>query len=398
MHRVAAALLAVACCWAAGGATLHAQPSWLSGYFQTAPLFSGATKLTPSNASSLSRFRLSIEPQAGPFSLEVAYEHAVSFRQFNVAPGFGLGGVQGGAEWWELQGTITSSGQEHVVWQHRFDRLNLGLSPSDTVDIRFGRQTISWGTTNFLSPADPFIPFIPTDPFRVYRAGVDAFRVRVYPGPLSEIDVVVRPTDTDVGEEVTALGRGLTTVKNWELSGWGGSLYGDVAGAFGAAGGLGAWAIRAEAVIRQIDETIVGRGTIGVDRAFFLADGRAISVAWEYQRDGLGATSPGDYLSILQSREFRRGEHQVFGRDETMVSGSIQLSPLWTAGNFVLWNLNDGSVLVAPNLAYSAGDNTAVAGGLYFGFGDTEVSEARPLPSEYGLAGITGFMQVSWFF
>ena len=232
----------------------------------------------------------------------------------------------------------------------------------------------------------------------MYRAGVDAFRVRVYPGPLSEIDVVVRPTDTDVGEEVTALGRGLTTVKNWELSGWGGSLYGDVAGAFGAAGGLGAWAIRAEAVIRQIDETIVGRGTIGVDRAFFLADGRAISVAWEYQRDGLGATSPGDYLSILQSREFRRGEHQVFGRDETMVSGSIQLSPLWTAGNFVLWNLNDGSVLVAPNLAYSAGDNTAVAGGLYFGFGDTEVSEARPLPSEYGLAGITGFMQVSWFF
>ena len=398
MQRVAAALVAVVCCWAAGGTTLHAQRSWLSGYFQTAPLFSGATKLTPSNASNFSRFRLSIEPDAGPFSLEVAYEHAVSFRQFNVAPGFGLGGVQGGAEWWELQGTITSSGQEHAVWQHRFDRLNLGISPSDAVDIRFGRQTISWGTTNFLSPADPFVPFIPTDPFRVYRAGVDAFRVRVYPGPLSEIDVVVRPTDTDVGEEVTALGRGLTTVKNWELSGWGGSLYGDVAGAFGAAGGIGAWAIRAEAVIRQIDETIVGRGTIGVDRAFFLADGRAISVAWEYQRDGLGATSPGDYLSILQSREFRRGEYQVFGRDETMVSGSIQLSPLWTAGNFVLWNLNDGSVLVAPNLAYSAGDNTAVAGGLYFGFGDTEVSEARPLPSEYGLAGVTGFMSVSWFF
>ncbi len=395
--RRAVAVFTVAYCWAVS-ATVYAQPSWLSGYILTAPLFSGATKLAPSAASNFSRFRLSVEPSAGPLTLEVAYEHALSFRQFDVTPGFGLGGVQGGAEWWELQGTITSSGQEHIVWHHRFDRLNLGISASDAVDIRIGRQTVSWGTTNFLSPADPFVPFIPTDPFRVYRAGVDAFRVRVSPGPLSEIDVVLRPTDTDVGEEVTALGRGLTTVKNWELSGWGGSLYGDVAGAFGAAGGIGPWAIRAEAVVREIDQTVVGRGAIGVDRAFFLADGRAVTVAWEYQRDGLGATSPDEYLSILQSREFRRGEHQVFGRDEMMFSGALQLSPLWTASTLVLWNLNDESVLIAPNVAYSAGDNTAVAAGLYFGVGDTEITEAHPLPSEYGLAGVTGFMSVSWFY
>ena len=321
---------------------------------------------------------MTIDPSAGPFSLEAAYEHAVSFRQRNVTPVFGLGGVQSGAEWWKLQGTITSSDQEHVVWLHRFDRLNVGWSPSDAVDVRFGRQTISWGTTGFLSPADPFIPFIPADPFRQYRAGVDAFRVRSYPGPFSEIDIVVRPTDTDVGEELTALGRGLTTWRNWELSGWGGTLYGDVAGAFGAAGGIGAWAVRAEAVIREIDGTIVSRGTIGLDRAFFFANRRTLSFAWEYQRDGLGATSPDDYLGILQSREFRRGELQVFGRDETVVNGAYQFSPLWTVGSFVLWNINDDSVLVAPSLAYSAGDNTAVSGGLFFGFGDTEITEAPP--------------------
>jgi len=398
MRRVAAVLISLACCVASGGATLHAQPSWLSGYVQTAPVFSGATVLAPSNASSFNRFRLSIEPAAGPFSLEAAYEHAVSLRQQDVAPGFGLGGVQGGAEWWKLQGTITSSTQEHVVWVHRFDRLNVGWSPTDVVDVRVGRQTVSWGTTSFLSPADPFVPFIPADPFRLYRAGVDAFRVRVYPGPLSEIDLLVRPTDTEVGEEVTALGRGLTTVKNWELSGWGGSLYGDIAGAFGAAGGIGSWAVRAEAVIRHIDEIIVGRGSIGIERAFFLANGRTMTFGWEYQRDGLGAGSPDDYLRVLRSREFRRGELQVFGRDETVVSGSYELSPLWNVGSFVLWNLNDRSVLVAPSLAYSAGDNTAISSGLFFGVGETEITEVRPLPSEYGLAGITGYASVSWFF
>ena len=88
----------------------------------------------------------------------------------------------------------------------------------------------------------------------------------------------------------------------------------------------------------------------------------------------------------------------MFGRDETVVNGAYQLSPLWTVGSFVLWNINDDSVLAAPSLAYSASDNTAVSGGLFFGFGDTEITEARPLPSEYGLAAITGFMQVSWFF
>jgi hypothetical protein len=398
MHRVAAVLIAVASGWASGGATLHAQSSWLSGYIQTAPLFSGETELAPSNVSDFNRFRLSIDPDLGPFSVEVAYEHAVSFRQRDVTPGFGLGGVQGGAEWWKLQGTITSSDQEHVVWVHRFDRLNVGVSPADAVDLRVGRQTISWGTTAFLSPADPFVPFIPADPFRLYRAGVDAVRVRMYPGPLSEIDLVVRPTDTDVGEEVTALGRGLTTVQNWELSGWGGTLYGDIAGAFGAAGGFGAWAVRTEAVIREIDGTIIGRGTIGIDRAFFFANGRTLAVGWEYQRDGLGAASPSDYLGILRSPEFRRGEFQVIGRDETVFNGSYQLSPLWTAGSFVLWNLNDDSVLVAPSVAYNAGDNTSVTSGLFFGFGDTEITAARPLPSEYGLAGFTGYVSLSWFF
>ena len=395
MRRVAAALVAVACCWAIG-ATLHAQPSWLSGYVQTAPLFSEATELTPSNASNFSRFRVTIDPSAGPFSLEAAYEYAVSVRHRNVTPGFGLGGVQSGAEWFKLQGTITES--DHVVWGHRFDRLNVGWRPSDAMDVRVGRQTISWGTTGFLSPADPFVPFIPADPFRVFRAGVDAFRVRVYPGPLSEIDLVVRMTDTDVGEEVTALGRGLTTWRNWELSGWGGTLYGDVAGAFGAAGGIGAWAVRAEAVIREVDGTVVGRGTIGVDRAFFFANQRTLSVAWEYQRDGLGANSPDDYLDILRSREFRRGELQVFGRDETVVSGAYQLSALWTVGSFLLWNLNDHSVLVAPSLAYNAGDNATVSGGVFLGFGDTDITADRPLPSEYGLSGTTGYLQLNWFF
>jgi len=396
LNRCVVALIA-ACSWTVtGSATLHAQARWLSGYFQTAPLVSASTPLTSSTAATFSRFRLSVDPSAGPFSVEAAYEHAATLRREAVTPGFGLGGVQSGGEWFNLQETITA--QEHAVWQHRFDRLNVGWSPTSALDVRVGRQAVSWGTTLFLTPADPFSPFIPSDPFRQFRAGVDAVRFRLYPGPLSSVDVVVRPSRTEIGEEVTALGRGLTTWRNLELSGWGGTLYGDGAAAGAVAGSIGAWAVRAEAVIREVGENLVGRAAVGLDRAFFLADGRAVSVGSEYQRDGLGAAAPEDYHDILQSHAFRRGELQVLGRDELAANASIQLNPLWTLAGLVLWNLNDNSRLVAPSLAYSAGDETAISGGVYFGFGDDEITLTRPLPSEYGLAAATGFVSVSWFF
>ena len=142
----------------------HAQPDWISGYLLSAPLFSGASAFSPSNASNFNRFRLNVDPSAGSFSLEVAYEHGVIFQQHPIQLGFGLTGLQGGAEWWDLGGTITPSRQQNAVWTHRLDRLNIGWSPTESVDIRVGRQSISWGTTSILNPADPFVPSFPRVP------------------------------------------------------------------------------------------------------------------------------------------------------------------------------------------------------------------------------------------
>ena len=254
------------------------------------------------------------------------------------------------------------------------------------------------GTTLFLTPSDPFAPFGPADPFRVFRAGVDAARLRVFPGPLSEIDVVVRATQTEVGEEVTALGRGLTTWRNWELSGWAGSLYGSAAGAVGATGALGPWAVRAEVVTRARDDTVVVRGTMGVDRQFQLGR-RDAGIVVEYQHDGLGAASVDEYAEILASDTFRRGEHQVLGRDETVLQLSYQAHPLWSLAGLWLWNLNDRSALLAPSFSYSAADEATISGGVFVGLGAGEPPfEGRPFSSEYGASGTTGYLSMSWFF
>ena len=387
--------LVVASLIALSGVPAHAQSSWLTGYLQTVPLVSAATEISESNIAGFSRFRLSTEPVLGSVSFEAAYEHALTGRQREASAGLGIGVVPSGGEWLDLEWTIEE--EEHVRWRHRFDRLNVGWSPTRSMDLSVGRQAVSWGTTLFLTPADPFLPFSPSDPFRQFRGGVDAGRLRLYPGPLSSLDLVVRPTDTAVGEELTALLRGLTTWKNWELSGWGGTLYGDRAAALGAAGGVGVWAVRVEAVIREIRGRVVGRGSLGLDRILQI-DGRDLFVVLEYQRDGLAAAGPSEYLDILESREFQRGELQVLGRDEAVFQASYQLHPLWSLGGLWLWNLNDRSALLAPTFGYSAGDEASIGGGVYFGFGKNEITPERPLPSEYGLSGTTGYVSLSWFF
>ena len=385
----------VVCLATLGAVPAYAQSRWLTGYLQTVPLFSGATDVSDSSVTEFSRFRLSTEPVLGSLSFEAAYEHALTIRQRSAGDGLGLGVVPSGGEWLDLEWTVSE--EEHVLWRQRFDRLNIAWSPTRTMELSAGRQAVSWGTTLFLTPADPFLPFSPADPFRQFRGGVDAARVRIYPSPLSQIDLVVRPSQTDLGEEVTALGRGLATWRNWELSAWGGSLYGDVSGAFGAAGGLGGWAVRGEAVVRQIDGAVVFRGAFGFDRILQVR-GRDLFLIVEYQRDNLAAADPSEYLKLVLSNPFRRGEFQVLGRDETVLQASYQFHPLWSLGGLWLWNLNDRSALLAPSLAYSAGNEVSIAGGIYVGMGDNAITATRPLPSEYGLSGTTGYASLSWFF
>jgi hypothetical protein len=376
------------------GASL-AQTLPVTGYVQNVPAWSGQTPVARGNLLDLTRIRLTVNPVLGPISINAAYEHLGTLRRRTATVLPGVGAVPAGGEWLDLAWTIADSA--HGVWEHRFDRLHLTWSPSGAFQLTVGRQAISWGTTLFLTPADPFVPFLPSDPFREYRAGVDAVRARIYPGPLSEIDLVVRPTKTALGEEWTALARGLTTIGNWELSGWGGTLYGDPAAALGASGSAGSWAVRSEAEVRKGDQGAVFRGTLGVDHLSQLY-GRDLYLIVEYQRDGLGAARARDYPMLLSSRTFLRGEHQVLGRDETFVQASYQLHPLWSLAGLWIWNMGDGSSLISPSFTHSAGNNASITGGAFFSTGSDRVTLSRPIPSEYGLAGQTAFVALSLYF
>lgn len=370
--------------------------SLVTGYYQNVPLWSDTSSLSQGGFSDFNRIRLSTAPVFGRFSVELAYEQVLTLRGNDTSSEVFIGGVPGGGEWLDLQWTLDES--KHVLWQHRFDRMRIGFKPSDKLQIDVGRQAVSWATALFLTPADPFSPFNPADPFREFRAGVDAARVRVYPGPLSEIDVVVRPTKTAVGEELTALARGLTTLKGWELSGWAGSLYGDVSGAGGVSGSLRGWALRGEAVVREVATGgAVFRGSFGVDRLFPIR-GKDLFLVVEVQHDGFGAGDASQYSRVLDSDPFRRGELQVLGRNEAVLQASYQLHPLFSLAGLALWNMSDGSGLVSPSFSYSASNEATITGGLFVGIGEAMPSGNSPIPSEYGAVPTTAYVSVSLFF
>lgn len=392
----------------AGASASYAQIRTPRGYYLNVPLWSESTPLSVGGFGDLQRLRLTTTPALGPFELEVAYEHLVSYSGKAVSQPVGaiLGGLTpGGGEYWTLQWTIEES--DHWLWRHRFDRLNLNVAPADAVDVTFGRQTISWATTLFLTPADPFVPFDPADPFREYRAGVDALRIQVYPGPFSDLDFVVRPTDTAAGRTITLLTRGRSVWNTWEISAWIGVLHNEPAGALGLSGALGGTALRGELSLREEKENLALRGTIGIDRRYDLF-ARDLYIVIEYQHDEFGAARADELLSVVLSEPFIRGELQVLGQDELAGQAAYQVHPLLNASLLALWNVNDGSVLIAPGAGYSISNEVTAQVGLFLGLGDN-VSEApampqpptypRPeLPSEYGITPTTAWLSVTAFF
>ena len=376
----------------------------LGGYYLNVATGALEGPFTPAGVTDFQRLRLMAAPNLGPLHFDIAYEHGLELVS---DPGLGLSPVLGasstGIDWLPLQWTIED--WDHGSWRHRFDRLLVSAPLGRSAAATVGRQTISWATALIFTPADPFVPFDPADPFREYRAGVDAVRIQGFSGPFTELDFVFRPADTREGTTITALGRITTASGPWEVSGWAGVLHDG--GAVSAAATLTAagTAFRGEAELRWPDDVL--RFSIGADRSFPLA-GRDLYLILEYQRDGYGATDPDDYLGVLLSDPYGRGELQVIGRNEAALQASWQATPLLTADFLTMWNMNDGSFLLSPAASYSLSNEAYIRGGFFFGIGAGEGSTVLPiggeepaftLPgSEYGIVPSSLYISLTAFF
>ena len=381
--------------WVCATTALVAQVPDVSGYYLNLLSRSGDSPVSDAGVADFQRVRLMWSPSLGPLGLDVAYEHTLQVRGRDVLGAGALAVVpDADVDWLELDWTGKSG--DHALWRHRVDRLAVTHPMGESAEISVGRQVISWASTMILTPADPFAPFDPADPFREYRAGVDALRIRAYPGAFSEVDVVVRPTASPSGDQLTALVRGKTNWRGWDVAAWGGMLFDEAAGAASAVGALAGWAVRTEVSIRDGGTGAVMRGTVGMDRRVAV-DGRDLYVIVEYQRDGSGASDSDELLQTAQSSAFQRGELQVLASDALATQASYQIHPLWAADLLALTSLSDGSVLLSGGGTWSFGSNSSLRGGAFVGFGDDALAPTA-IASEFGLTPTVLYLSLTHFF
>jgi len=399
LWRLRRAVLAVLLLTAAAPGGAAAQQPGLSGYYLNLFTGVGESVIAPAGVTDFQRLRMMWNGSAGPLRLDAAYEHTLTLRQEGVlgAQLFTAAGTASGGDWLSLGGEIRSDAR--TLWRHRVDRLSVRIDLGSSVDLVIGRQPVSWATTLFLTPADPFSPFDPADPFREYRTGVDAARLRYYRGSFTQFEVVVRPARPGDRETLTLLGRVSTNRRGWDLGAWGGVVHDTFGAAAFLSGSVGLWALRAEGAVRDLEDRPVVRGTVGLDRTFPVADAD-LYVVVEYQRDGLGATTPDGLLDAARSRAFEQGEMQGLGRDVGALQMSYPVHPLVSVSSLVLGSLRDGSFIIAPGLGYSVSESMSLSAGAYFGVGEgasldgTELS----LGSEFGVLPRVGYLSASAFF
>lgn len=377
-----------------GPVEAQGQRPQLKGYYLHAVAGMESSPFSEAGVMDFQRLRLMTDPGWGPFSFDVAYEHTLTLRSDDLALGRGFEGAEPAAPWLRLQGTLVD--RRRVTWAHALDRLSASVRLGDRTRLTAGRQTISWATALYFTPTDPFVPFDPADPFREFRAGVDAVRARVSLGPFSELDAVVRPAEAPGGgETVTALARGQTLLRGWEVSGWGGALHDEPAFAAGVSGTVGETGLRVEGGLRREDGSTVVRGTVGADRFFQLLE-RDLHAVVEYQHDGFGAARAAELIPTALSAPAARGELLVLGRDAVVVNATYDLWPLTNVALLTLVNARDGSALLSPTLVHSLTDEASLRVGGFAGLGPGVDGVA--LRSEHGATPLVGFAAVSLFF
>lgn len=259
-----------------------------------------------------------------------------------------------------------------AVYQN-LDRFSVTIK-TRAADIVVGRQAVAWGSARVVNPTDILAPFAFNELDKEERTGVDAVRVRVPVGPMSEIDIgavsglrfraatsafflrgKTRALDTDVSAVAMAFRRNLLLGLDLARS----------------VGGAGAWLEAAYVVpaafseYEEDREKDYFRASAGLDYSF----GPKTYGFVEYHFSSAGGREPESYLGLAGTTPFSAGAVYLLGRHYLSLGGTYQMTPLLPFTGLVIANLGDLSLVLAPSIEYNLSQNVYLAGGAYLGLG-----------------------------
>jgi hypothetical protein len=288
--------------------------------------------------------------------------------------------------------------KDNIYSTHTIDRLYAEYYAEGIV-LTVGRQRVAWGVSDYFRPLDRFAPFAPAAIDKSERAGIDAIRVSLPRGRLSNLEFVYQPGHRF--ESPRYGGQIRTNVSEWDVGivGFvenresrdnrakmvGGSLSGPLLGAGVKGEFLYAWDDRvgtshmhpADAgyprTHREPDKhTSYARATLGASYGF---EWRNLVVSSEAYYDGTGATNSWYY----DTDALWTGDRLTFARYYVAGSASALLTPLVALNAATIVNAVDGSWLLNPSVTWDPITDFQIITGAQIFFGnDREEYASQP--------------------
>jgi len=241
-------------------------------------------------------------------------------------------------------------------------------------DVYIGRQAIAWGSARVINPTDIIAPYTFEELDTEDRVGVDAIRMRIPIGFMGELDAgyVAGPDFTFANSAVFLRGKYYlsgTDVSAIVMSFQEHALFGlNLARSIGGAGVWfeGAWVedyFFADTQTPKAESYL--RGTIGTDYNFSSTFYGFV----EYHFNGAGKSDPDHYLNVFQNPAAAQGSVYLMGKHYLIPGCRYQLSPLIHLVVQTLWNLEDQSFFLTPQLEYNIAENIYLSAGTFQSIG-----------------------------
>lgn len=258
---------------------------------------------------------------------------------------------------------------------HNLDRFSVTLK-TKFADIIVGRQAIAWGSGHVINPTDIIAPFTFTELDTEERRGVDAVRIRIPLGTLSELDLGYLPGDDFKSANSAFFLRGKTYFLKTDMSllilGFRENLLLglDVTRAIG---GAGFWFEAAYVIPAAL--TFSGNLSTAEKNYFRLSTGFDYNFSGElytyieYHFNSAGSKDPSEYFSLFTETAFTDGAVYLMGKHYLNFGATYQLTPLVTVNGLVILNLGDHSFSFSPTLEYNLKEDIYFSAGAYLGIG-----------------------------
>jgi len=301
---------------------------------------------------------------------------------------------------------VTRSWEQSHNWsgQMQIERFNL-RGRRGNISWTLGRQAYGFGNILLFSPLDLVAPFAPYTLDTDYRPGVDALRFTLDTAQGDQFNTLAAVNRAAGQNSYLATSR--INRRAIDLLFLGGSLRSRPMLGLGLAGNLGSLGIKAEMSGYQGKDVAKPGGdlhenfVIGALELWYRFDSGPILLL-EYLYNGAGSSAAWDYLNAATSASFNEGLSPFLGRNYLLLSPSWEIHPLLTIATFGMWNLNDNSWQLRPQLQISLSDNFSLDLAHSFNVGAGLATGARPwikIPqSEFGLYADTTSLFLRWYF